>query len=152
MRWRDPLRWLETLLRAGLWGLESRLALVTIAALALLIAVAIVWWDSSDEVRNFGLIAAAVIALPLAIWRSRVSERQAETAHQALLDERYHRAIEMLAGADIATRRAAVRTLQRLAEAYPQEYGEQVGILLSQGDLEESQEQGNDDQRPTDAP
>ena len=126
MSWRDPLLWLEALVRAALWRLESRLALVTLAALALLIAVAAIWWDSSDEVRNFGLIAAAVIALPLAIWRSRVSERQAETAHRAQLDERYHRAVGMLESADESVRETAARTLQQLASAYPEEYELQV--------------------------
>ena len=151
MRWIDPLRWLEGLLRAVLWSLESRLAIVTIAALALLITVAVIWWNSSDEVRNFGLIAAAVIALPLAIWRSRVSERQAATAQRALLDQRYHRAVEMLASADGAVRKAAARTLEQLVEEYPLEYGEPVAILLDQGDLDDSQEEGNDDHRTTEA-
>ena len=146
MRWIDPLRWLETLLRAGLWGLESRLALVTIAGLALLIAVAAFWWDSSDEVRNFGLIAAAVIALPLAIWRSRVSERQAETAHQTLLDERFNRAVNWLSSPDAGVRSAAILTLQRLAEDYPDRYALAVITMLTSGERLTSPESDDDDQ------
>lgn len=145
MRWIDPLRWLEGLLRAALWTLESRLAIVTIAGLALLIAVAIVWWDSSDEVRNFGLIAAAVIALPLAIWRSRVSERQAETAQRALLDERYHRAVGMLDSSSVAVREAAGRALWRLAVDYPEQYAEVASILLDQSEMSPEDGTANDD-------
>ena len=152
--WREPLQWLEGLLRAALWRLESRLALVTIAGLALLITVAAIWWDSSDEVRNFGLIAAAVIALPLAIWRSRVSERQAEasrrqaeTAHRALLDDRYHRAVEMLDSADSPVREAAARTLHQLASAYPDEYEVQVSLLLKIEKIERVGEGADDDQQ-----
>ncbi len=153
MRWIDPLRWLEGLLRAALWTLESRLAVVTIAALALLIAVAIVWWDSSDEVRNFGLIAAAVIALPLAIWRSRVSERQAEasqrqaeTGHRALLESRYNQAMEMLGSEDPGVRAAAVYALGQLGEDYPDQYREQVRLLLSSSQQDRFREEHNDDQ------
>ena len=134
MSWRDPLHWLESLLRAGLWGLESRLALVTIAALALLITVAAIWWDSSEEVRNFGLIAAAVIALPLAIWRSRVSERQAETGQRALLDERFSRAVSWLTSEDARVRTMAIEVLRQLANDYPEHYRDQVLVLVTEAE------------------
>lgn len=133
--------------------LESRLAIVTIAALALLITVAIVWWDSSDEVRNFGLIAAAVIALPLAIWRSRVSERQAdasrrqaETADRALPESRYYQAMEMLGSEDPGVRAAAVYALGQLGEDYPDEYREKVRLLLSSSRQELVREEHDDNQ------
>ena len=148
MSWRQPLQWLETLLRALLWRLESRLALVTIAGLALLITVAVIWWDSSDEVRNFGLIAAAVIALPLAIWRSRVSERQAQTAQRALLDERYHRAVQMLGSSSTSVRSAATRSLRQLANDYPDEYAALASILLDRSDWSAEDGSGNDDIEP----
>ncbi len=146
MSWIDPLRWLEALLRSALWRLESRLALVTIAALVLLITVAIIWWDSSDEVRNFGLIAAAVIALPLAIWRSRVSERQAETAHQTLLDERFNRAVDWLLSPHAGVRGAAILTLRQLAEDYPDRYALAVITMLTSGERLTSPEVDDDDE------
>ena len=146
MSWTDPLRWIEGLLRAALWRLESRLALVTIAALALLITVAIIWWDSSDEVRNFGLIAAAVIALPLAIWRSRVSERQAETAHQTLLDERFNRAVDWLLSPHAGVRGTAILTLRQLAEDYPDRYALAVITMLTSGERLTSPEVDDDDE------
>ena len=51
-------------------------------------------WLSNVEswsaiIRNFGLVIAAGIALPLAIWRSIVAARQATTAQLGLLNERY---------------------------------------------------------------
>lgn len=150
MTWRAPLEWVEGLLRAGLWRLESRLALVTIAALALLITVAAIWWDSSDEVRNFGLIAAAVIALPLAIWRSRVSERQAETARRALLDERFSRAVSWLTSEDARVRTMAVEVLRQLANDYPEHYRDQVLVLLTQAEsVPNLRDVEDDDDTPT---
>ena len=36
-------------------------------------------------IRNLVLVLAAIAALPLAIWRSKVAERQADTAQRGLL-------------------------------------------------------------------
>ena len=36
----------------------------------------------STTIRNIGLVVAAIIGLPLAIWRSKVAERQAATAQR----------------------------------------------------------------------
>ena len=44
--------------------------------------------SGSTTVRNLGLVVAGLIALPLAIWRSLVAQRQADTAQQSLLNER----------------------------------------------------------------
>ena len=51
--------------------------------------------SGSTTIRNLGLVIAAIVALPLAIWRSIVAERQAataqrqsETAQSSLLNER----------------------------------------------------------------
>ena len=57
----------------------------------------------STTLRNVALVIGGVAAILLAMWRSRVSERQAtiaqcqaETAQQSLMNERYQRGAEML--------------------------------------------------------
>ena len=155
MRLRLLAGWLERGLRAGLSHAESRLAVVTVVALIGVAIVAVFTWNSSAEVRNFGLIVAAMIALPLAIWRSRVGERQAEaarrqaeTAHREMLDARFQHALEMLASPDLALWLIARRALQRLAAEYPDEYEGQVEEVL---DILEQHPIGedHDDDAPT---
>ena len=80
-------------------------------------------WESwSTIVRNYGLVIAAVIALPLAIWRSFVATRQAETAQRSLLNERYQKGAEMLGSEGLSVRLGGIYALWRLAEEYPEEY------------------------------
>ena len=45
----------------------------------------------STAIRNVALVTGGIAAIFLACWRSRVSERQANTADQGLLNERYQR-------------------------------------------------------------
>lgn len=133
MRLRPLAGWLERTLRAALAQAESRLAVVTVVALIGVAIVAVFTWNSSEEVRNFGLIVAAVIALPLAIWRSRVGERQAEaarrqaeTAYREMLDARFRHALEMLASPEPGLRLIAMSDLRRLAAEHPDECEQQV--------------------------
>ena len=80
-------------------------------AVLLVVAGLFVWcfWDwlrkvsggyesGTATVRNLGLLVTAIIALPLAIWRSIVADRQGETAWRqsetaahGLLNERYQK-------------------------------------------------------------
>ena len=70
------------------------------------------YWDwlsiesNGSTIRNIVLAAAAIIALPLAIWRSTVAERQAKTAQRSLLNERYLKGAEML-GSEVLSVRLA---------------------------------------------
>ena len=101
--------------------LEYRLAPFTLAAVLAMFVYSILTWDSwrgpeSDgmAIRNLVLTMAAIAALPLAIWRSKVAERQAETAQRGLLNERYQKGAEML-GSDVLTvRLAGIYALARL--------------------------------------
>ena len=90
----------------------------------------------STTLRNVALVIGGVAAILLAVWRSRVSERQttiaqrqAETAqHQAeiarhsLLNERYQRGAEMLGSEILSARLGGIYALQQLAEDYPEQY------------------------------
>ena len=104
--------WLSTTfwdwLRGGLGGIES----------------------GSTTVRNLGLIIAGVIALPLAIWRSSVAQRQASTAQQSLLNERYQQGAEMLGSDVLAVRLGGIYALSQLTREYPKQYHVQIMKLL----------------------
>ena len=84
-------------------------------------------WLSNVEswsaiIRNFGLVIAAVIALPLAIWRSIVAARQATTAQLGLLNERCKKGADMLASEKLTVRLGGIYTLAWLAREYPGDY------------------------------
>ena len=86
--------------------------------------------SGSTTVRNLGLLIAGLIALPLAIWRSWVAQRQADTAQQNLLNERYRQGAEMLDSEILSVRLGGIYALQRLAVENPKQYHVQVMQLL----------------------
>ena len=91
----------------------------------------------STTIRNLGLIIGGVIAIILAVWRSRVAERQAGTAQaqadiaqQSLLNERYQRGAEMLGSPVLPVRLGGIFALRRLAEEHPEQYHIQIVELF----------------------
>lgn len=109
------------------------------------IVLAWVFWDClhdgreslSSTIRNLALVIGGVIAGLLAVWRSRVAERQAaaargqvEAAQQGLLNERYQRGAEMLGSDVLSVRLGGIYALQRLANEHPQEYHVPIMQLL----------------------
>lgn len=95
------------------------------------VVVFINFWDrltetDSTKIRNIGLLIAGVIALPLAIWRSWIGERQADTAQQNLLNERYQKGSEMLGNSVLSVRLGGIYALQHLAEDHPEQYHVQI--------------------------
>ncbi len=132
---------------------ESRRFWITTSAVVLGIEVVLsfaLWgWLSGDEsasttIRNIGFIMAGSVALPLAIWRGVVADRQAaaaqrqaetaleqaETAQQSLLNERYQQGAEMLGSSVLSVRLGGIYALERLAQEYPYEYHIQIMKLL----------------------
>ena len=105
-----------TMRRIALWGSP---------ALAVLLLAYVFWdelWADVDRARNLALVAAAAVGLPIAVWRSYIAYRQAETAHRqaetaqaSLLAERYQRAAEMLGGKE-DVRLAGIHALARMAQ------------------------------------
>ena len=93
--------------------------------------------SGSTTVRNVGLVIGGVVAIVLAVWRSRVAarqasaaQRQADTAQQDLLNERYEKGAEMLGSDVLAIRLGGIYALQRLAEEHPRQYHVQVMQLF----------------------
>ena len=86
--------------------------------------------SGSTTIRNIGLLIGGIIAIALAVWRSRVSERQAATAERGLLNERYQKGAEMLGSEVLAVRMGGVDALHRLAKEHPQEYHVEIMFLF----------------------
>ena len=108
----------------------------TLLVLGVAGSVSITYWgwltdgeSGSTTMRNVVLAVVALVALPLAIWRSVVAEkqvyttqRQYETARLGLLNERYQRAADMLGSKVLSVRLGGIYALQRLGEEYPDQY------------------------------
>ena len=84
----------------------------------------------STTIRNVGLVIGGLTAIPLAVWRSFVAERQADTAQQSLLNERYQRGAEMLGSNTLSVRLGGIYALKRLAAEHPDQYHVQIMELL----------------------
>ena len=86
--------------------------------------------SGSSTLRNLGLVIAGACALLLAIWRSWVAQRQADTGQQHLLNERYQQGAEMLGSEVLSVRLGGIYALARLAAEHPDQYHLQVTELL----------------------
>lgn len=91
------------------------------------------FWDdlsaestTSTAIRNSIIGGAAVVALLLAVWRSIVGERQAQTAQRSLQNEQYQKGAEMLGSRYRSVRLAGIYALERLAKEHPKEYHIQI--------------------------
>ena len=121
------------------------------SVLVIEIGLSIVFWDwlnggetASTTIRNIGFIIAGSVALPLAIWRGLVADKQASAAREqadtalqqaaiaqrGLLSERYQRGAEMLGSEALSVRQGGIYTLQRLVEKYGDSYHVEVMRLL----------------------
>ena len=127
--------------RGGVWVRESRLLALSLglSAAGAIAAVVVTFvlgdWltgtgpgeeTGSTTIRNLGIAAAGLVALPLAVWRAQVadqqakaSRQQADTTHLALLNELYQRGVSLLQGATLPDRLTGVDALRRLAEEWP---------------------------------
>ena len=117
----------------GFWWIAGVVAVLAIGCLF-----SWVYWEDlrgeneslSTTIRNLGLIIGGVIAIILAVWRSRVAERQVAAAEGSLLNERYQKGAEMLGSPVLSVRLGGIYALSRLAEEHPEQYHIQILNLL----------------------
>ena len=134
------ISWLHRGVRStGFW-----ITVWVVLVVAAVSVISVLYWDwlsiresNGSTIRNIVLAAAAVIALPPAIWRSKVAERQAataqrqsETAERGLLNERYQKGAEMLGGDVLAVRLGGIYALARLAREHSGDYHLEIMDLL----------------------
>ncbi len=117
---------------------------LSVAVMFVEVLLVVMLWDwladnesASATIRNVGLVIAGSVALPLAIWRATVADRQASAAQQqagsaqrSMLNGRYQRGAEMLGSEVLSVRTGGIYTLQRLSEKYPDSYHIQVMRLF----------------------
>lgn len=114
------LRWPRIFVVTKLNFFSRRVAAWGISAIGLAFVCVLFWdglWEHAERIRNLALVAAAAFGLPIAAWRSYTAHRQAETAQNSLLDERYQSAAEMLGG-KLAVRLAGIHALTRMAQRH----------------------------------
>ena len=124
--------------KRSLGFLEDRMAPLTLMILAVVLVLAIQYWDSwsgeeesfGTAIRNLVLVLASIAALSLAIWRSKVAERQADTAQRGLLNDRYQKGAEMLGSEVLSVRLGGIYALARLAREHPGDYHTQIMSLF----------------------
>ena len=128
------------------FNLSPAFAAAIVWVLIVLIGGAIIvceYWDwiggesGSAILRYLALAATAMIGLPIAVWRSLVAERQANSAQEqaensrrGLLSERFQRSSEMLSSDEVWVCTAGIAGLNRLAQDHPTDYHIQVMELL----------------------
>ena len=142
--WRRGKRWGLRVLPLA-WETLRRFAWLFIAAAVLVIVwLTFKYWDwlgavpngqdrqetNSSTLRNVGLLFAGFVALLIAVWRSWVAGRQAKTAEQDLLNDRYQKGTEMLGNDVLSVRLGGIYALQRLAEEHPEQYHIQIMRLF----------------------
>jgi len=109
-----------------------------VIALGALIFGSIYWYGQQNEgvnegwstiIRNLGLGAAGFLGLPFLIWQtfqrdrtSKAQDRQAQTAAESQITERFGKAIEQLGHSEQAVRIGAIYTLNQIAQEQPETY------------------------------
>ena len=119
-----------------------------LAALAISVGLTLTFWGSIhpktpgsispiETIRDVGLVIGGLLAFLFAWWRALVAERQANaarfqvvTGQQSLLNERYHRATEMIGSQTMAVRLGGIYQLQRIADEHPEQYHIPVSQIL----------------------
>ena len=122
----------------GPWLVVSAVVLIVEVVLSVLL-----WdWLNGGEspgatIRNVGFVIAGSVALPLALWRGVVADKQAsaaqrqvDTAQQSLLNERYQKGAEMLGRPVLAVRMGGMYALQQLAHDHAGLYHIQIMKLF----------------------
>ena len=94
--------------------------------------------SNSAIVRNIVLIFATVVALPLALWRlvvadrqSKIAGQQSNTAKLGLLNERFRHGVEMLVGPQLVERLGGISILEQLAKESVEAHHIQIVELFS---------------------
>ena len=123
------------------WAERHALAIVLALAVGGLASAALVGAVAgvdAGDISAYGLLAVAVVAVVLALWRSLSTQRQAaasgqqaETARREALDSRLQRGAEMLVSEHPAVHLAGVYLLRSLANEHPADYARLIEAMIS---------------------
>ncbi len=84
-----------------------------------------------EDFRNLGLVVAAFIAIPLAVWRSFVAHKQAKIAADNHLAETFTRAINQIGSNDTEIRFGGFYALEKIANSNEEYYKEVFEVLCA---------------------
>ena len=82
--------------------------------------------SGSTTVRNLGLFFAALLALPIAVWRTRIAQIEATTAQREHFNSLYREGSEKLVNDELAVRLDGIHILERLMKDEPEQYHIQI--------------------------
>jgi len=90
-------------------------------------------WTIKDyeDLRNLGLVLAAVVAVPLAGWRSLVAHKQAKIATDNHLAETYTKAIDQIGNEKEAIQLGGLYALEKIARNNRQYHGQIIEVLCA---------------------
>lgn len=87
--------------------------------------------DISEIIRNIGLVVAAAIALPLAIWRSYIAHKQGQIAADNHLAETYTKAIDQIGEDKEAIQLGGLYALEKIALKNHEYHGQVIEVLCA---------------------
>ncbi|MBC8287775.1 MAG: pentapeptide repeat-containing protein [Nitrospinae bacterium] len=87
--------------------------------------------EHHEEIRNLGLVAAAAIGLPLAIWRSFIAQKQTRIATDNHLAETYTKAIDQLGRTENEIRLGGLYALENIAQTNQHYHGQIMEVLCA---------------------
>lgn len=106
-----------------------------------MLAVAVVFWDGfstgidhledrAEVVRNLGLVVGGIVALGIAVWRSKAAQDQVTVSERDRLDRRFRSGVELLSEKEVVSRLAGIRMLGQLAKLAPELFRDDVTRVL----------------------
>lgn len=122
-----PPAWLIAVIVASV--LVSALAVVVVFSDDVLTGIELAK-DRADIVRNLGLVVGGIVALGIAIWRSKAAQDQVAVSERDRLDRRFRSGVELLSGKEVVSRLAGIRMLGQLAKLEPELYRDDVIRVL----------------------
>ena len=118
----------------------SWLVITTSLGLLAFIAVVITMvWDDlggplearrAEAVRNLALVAGGIVALIIAVWRSRAAQDQVRVNERERLDRRFYTGVSLLSEKETVSRLAGIRMLGQLAKLEPKLFRDDVILVL----------------------
>ena len=103
---------------------------LAVAAIVVVVYLAVSGDVGKEAFRNVSLVLAAIVAFPVLVWRTTVGVREANSADESLLNERFQSAAKMLGNKDLVVRTAGAQSFGDLAKDAPERYHVRIMRLL----------------------
>lgn len=88
------------------------------------------WGTHHEKIRNLGLVTAAVVGVPLLVWRTLSANTQARIATKGHLTDRFSKAVELLGNDKTSVSVGGIYALEEVAKEDPETYYRMVYEIL----------------------